>query len=223
MTHIEELQMIQEFSQNVKGDETMRLQKEIIAMEMSLGIIKRSQKEEMTEHERKKSVKGYIWKSGRGIESKKNYADKILKSHQQNRKKKKMKKGKMAKKKHASTSSIGTTSTTSTSVAIQSDTPNASRVESICDFIPRQIKKCCYHCFTLFILSEHTIQREERYFCQNDCLSEYIKSTLITCANNKCQTQFARSDGSRFHGQWLCKSHFKEYCINEMESNIYNA
>merc|ERR1712228_329812 len=214
MTHIEELQLIKEFSQNVKGDETMKLEKEIIAMEMSLGIIKRSQKEELEQHERKKSVKGYIWKSGRGIDSKKNYAEKVLTSHQQKKTKKKMKKAKIQKKQ---------SSVLSTSIAIQSDIPNESKSEeiqndNICDSVPVQIKKCCYHCFTFFTLNKQSQQRDDKHFCDNECLSKYIKSTMITCSANQCQTEFTRSDGSRFHGQWFCKLHFKEHCINEMES-----
>eukprot|EP00486_Rosalina_sp_Unknown_P005282 CAMPEP_0201571132 /NCGR_PEP_ID=MMETSP0190_2-20130828/13753_1 /ASSEMBLY_ACC=CAM_ASM_000263 /TAXON_ID=37353 /ORGANISM="Rosalina sp." /LENGTH=82 /DNA_ID=CAMNT_0047995453 /DNA_START=18 /DNA_END=263 /DNA_ORIENTATION=- len=82
MTHIEELQLLEEFSQNLDGDETTKLEKEIIAMEMSLGILKRSMKEDQAKHEKKKASKGYIWKSGREINKKtktdKNYADKIL-------------------------------------------------------------------------------------------------------------------------------------------------
>merc|ERR1712129_76062 len=77
-----------------------KLEKEIIAMEMSLGIIKRSKKEEIATHQRKKANKGYIWKSGRDInsknEKKRNYADKILKSHEQ-KKKTKRKKDKIIK------------------------------------------------------------------------------------------------------------------------------
>merc|ERR1712129_268065 len=191
-----------------------KLEKEIIAMEMSLGIIKRSKKEEIAKHQRKKANKGYIWKSGRDIESKnkkkRNYADKILKSHEQKKKKKKDKIIKQPSSNH--------------SIAIQSEQPIATQKEEEKEeSVPisiqtSQIKKCCYHCFKLFILDNNSTHNEDKYFCDEYCLSKYIESTMISCSHKECQTKFNRTNGNRFHGKWFCRIHFKQCCVDEMET-----
>merc|ERR1712107_709885 len=110
---------------------------------MSLGIIKKSKKEEIALHERKKANNGYIWKSGRDINlKKKNYADKILKSHQQNKKKKKKKERNEKKDKMSRQSS----SLMTHSIAIQSEPTNIEeeKEENVSISISSpQIKQCC--------------------------------------------------------------------------------
>eukprot|EP00483_Globobulimina_turgida_P010274 UN10293 len=168
MTHIEELQLIQELSKDVKGDETSKLQKEIIAMELSLGILKKSRNDDHNKYEKKKAEKGYIWRSGRDIKSGKNYAEKILKSHKRNLRKSKKKK-QLKKSVSASTSSLPSfpslSSTKCHSIAIQSDltqqqkqqnminnffhASNDQKDDESCNLIEKNTKKSCYHCFSL--------------------------------------------------------------------------
>merc|ERR1712129_211051 len=124
---------------------------------------------------------------------KRNYADKILKSHEQ-KKKKKRKKDKIIK-----------LASSNHSIAIQSDQPIATQTEEEKEeSVPisiqtSQIKKCCYHCFKLFILDNKLFNTK--------------RGQIFLC-----QTKFNRTNGHRFHGKWFCQIHFKQCCVDEMET-----
>eukprot|EP01084_Bolivina_argentea_P040367 74604_1 len=231
MTHIEELQLIQEFSQNLKGDETTKLEKEIIAMELSLGILKKAKNDDINKYKKKKAEKGYIWRSGRNLKSEKNYAEKILKSHKRNLKKKRQKKVINKSKTQCKSSSTSSASTVSHSIAIQSDlntqqkqqnminnffnATNDQKDDESCDVVEQiKVKRCCYHCLSLFILDTRSVEENGKYFCNHDCLSNYIKSTMVCCSDENCNVEFVRENGYRFEGEWFCRIHFEKRCVN---------
>eukprot|EP00484_Ammonia_sp_Unknown_P028003 CAMPEP_0197046532 /NCGR_PEP_ID=MMETSP1384-20130603/22240_1 /TAXON_ID=29189 /ORGANISM="Ammonia sp." /LENGTH=254 /DNA_ID=CAMNT_0042478349 /DNA_START=119 /DNA_END=883 /DNA_ORIENTATION=+ len=254
MTHLEELELLEEFAQNVDGDETTKLEKQIIAMEMSLGILKQSIQNDTEKHEKRKSSNGYIWKSARDMKSERNYAQHILDSHKRSQQQKKKKHKKHRKKSEQNLNKCMTDSATSghtstaqhASISVQADGTKQSQPiqhDPINDFFnasndhkeeensahfrqaqrsePEKSRKCCYHCYALFMPNAETVQEEDRFFCNAECLKTYRESIMITCCESDCNVKFSRENGYRFQGVWLCRTHFERLCVeNSNEAHM---
>jgi len=133
MSKIDELELLRAISSDInEGDEATKLQKEILAMEMSLGIVKQSIQEDLAAHEKRKAQKGYLWKGAKGMNTDKgNYAERVLSSHKRKLKKKKKKQKKKQNTKISTQTALAQATTSRTpSEAASCPSPGIGLVSS---------------------------------------------------------------------------------------------
>eukprot|EP00485_Elphidium_margaritaceum_P010471 CAMPEP_0202704450 /NCGR_PEP_ID=MMETSP1385-20130828/17122_1 /ASSEMBLY_ACC=CAM_ASM_000861 /TAXON_ID=933848 /ORGANISM="Elphidium margaritaceum" /LENGTH=226 /DNA_ID=CAMNT_0049362475 /DNA_START=34 /DNA_END=714 /DNA_ORIENTATION=- len=218
MAHIEQLESLQKRRIKNDGDSTTKLEQEIVAMEMSLNILKRAATNHANEQENLKRSKGYIWKGARDTKSSQNYAEHVLDAHQR-RMKKRRNKNKIKldncdrEEKCASESIPKPLHVIDDFFAAENDVLDHDHRRDLTANVQTEsscVKKCCYHCYKLFVFDSdsqsagHMDDDAEKYFCGEQCKVEYIQSVSVTCADPHCDAKFLRANGFRASGKWFC-------------------